>query len=94
MIRKWVDNLSNYLSKEVIQIAKRHMKIFSALPIIFVVQPLSQVQIFETPWSAACQVPLSFTISNGSDSCPLSWGHCLNVSSPAAFSFSLKFSQH
>ena len=27
------------------------------------VQLLSHVQLFETPWTAACQTPLSFTIS-------------------------------
>ena len=29
------------------------------------VQLLSHVQLFETPWTAACQTPLSFTISQG-----------------------------
>ena len=30
---------------------------------ILVVQSLSHIQLFETPWTAACQVSLSFTIS-------------------------------
>ena len=30
---------------------------------VVVVQPLSCVQLFVTPWTAACQAPLSFTIS-------------------------------
>ena len=30
---------------------------------VFVVQQLSQVRLFETPWTAACQASLSFTIS-------------------------------
>ena len=29
----------------------------------FVVQPLSHVQLFATPWTAVCQASLSFTIS-------------------------------
>ena len=38
------------------------------------VQSLSHVWLFVTPWSAARQASLSFTISqNCSDSCPLSW---------------------
>ena len=28
-----------------------------------VVQPLSHVRLFATPWTAACQAPLSFTLS-------------------------------
>ena len=31
--------------------------------IVVVVQSLSHVRLFETPWTAACQAPLSFTIS-------------------------------
>ena len=30
---------------------------------IVAVQPLSQVQLFATPWTAACQASLSFTVS-------------------------------
>ena len=30
---------------------------------IVVIQSLSRVQLFETPWTAACQAPLYFTIS-------------------------------
>ena len=30
---------------------------------IVIVQSLSRVQLFVTPWTAACQLPLSFTIS-------------------------------
>ena len=33
------------------------------MPSGFVVQLLSQVQLFATPWTAACQASLSFTIS-------------------------------
>ena len=34
-----------------------------AKPVAVVVQPLSQVQLFATPWTAACQAFLSFSIS-------------------------------
>ena len=30
---------------------------------VVIVQSLSHFQLFETPWTAACQAPLSFTIS-------------------------------
>ena len=42
-----------------------------------VVQSLSRVQLFVTPWTAACQASLSFTVSQiCSNSCPLSqWCH-------------------
>ena len=33
--------------------------------LLFVVQQLSQVQLFATPWTAACLVSLSFTIAQG-----------------------------
>ena len=32
---------------------------------IIVVQSLSRVQLFATPWTAACQASLSFTVSHG-----------------------------
>ena len=35
----------------------------SSLYIVVVVQALSRVQLFATPWTAACQASLSFTIS-------------------------------
>ena len=31
--------------------------------IVVVVQSLSHIQLFVTPWTAACQAPLSFTSS-------------------------------
>ena len=41
---------------------------------VVVVQLLSHIQLFVTPWTAACQVPCP-SLSPGvcSDSCPLSW---------------------
>ena len=47
----------------------------ASLPTVgVVVQSLSCVQLFATPWTAARQVSLSFTISQSySNSCPLSW---------------------
>ena len=45
-----------------------------AKPVAVVVQPLSWVQLFATPWTAACQASLSFSISQSLlNSCPLSW---------------------
>ena len=38
-------------------------KIYSFLLFIFVVQSFSHVQFFVTPWTAACQASLSFTVS-------------------------------
>ena len=56
---------------------------------------LSQVQLFVNPWIAACQSPLSSTISRiCSNSCPFSWWCYLTVSSSAAPFFCLQFSQH
>ena len=43
--------------------AQRHMKRCSTLVNIGVVQLLSHVQLFVTPWTTACQASLSFTIS-------------------------------
>ena len=43
------------------------------------------------PWTAACQAPLSFTISRVcSNSCPLSWWCYLTISSSAALFFCLQ----
>ena len=43
---------------------------------LFVVQLLSHVQLFVTPWIAARQASLSFTISQSVNSCPLNqWCH-------------------
>ena len=54
----------------------------------FVVQPLSCVWVFVTPWTAACQTSLFFTISGScSNSCPLSqWCHPMISSSLIPFS--------
>ena len=55
--------------------------------IVVVVQSLSAVWFFATPWTAACQVFLSFTISQiFSNSTPLSqWCHPTILSSVARF---------
>ena len=58
-----------------------------------VVQPLSCVQLFATPWTAAHQASLSFTISPRlcSNSCPLSqWRHPTISSSVVPFSSCLQ----
>ena len=41
----------------------------------FVVQLLSCVQFFATPWTAACQALLSFTISQSCSSALIRWRH-------------------
>ena len=47
------------------------------------------VSDFATPWTAACQAPLSSLSPRVcTNSCPLSWWYCLTISSsPAPFSF-------
>jgi len=59
----------------------------------FVVQLLSHIWLFSTPWTAACQTSLSFTISGSlSNSCPLSWWcHPTVSSSVVPFSSCLQF---
>ena len=59
---------------------------------IVIVQSLSRVQLFATPWTAACRVPLSFTISQSllklrsiESRMP---SHPLSPPSPLAFSLS------
>ena len=56
--------------------------------VVIVIQAFSNVQLFATQWTAACQAFLSFTISWGfSNSCPLSqWCHPTISSSVALFS--------
>ena len=60
---------------------------------LVVVQSLSHVWLSETPWTAACQASLSFTISRSllGDSYPLSrWCYLTISSSTALFSFCLQ----
>ena len=61
--KKWAEDLNRHFSKEDIHMDNRHMKIWSILLIIVVVQSLSHVQFFATPWTAAHQAPLFSTIS-------------------------------
>ena len=54
--------------------------------IFVVVQSLSLIWLFVTPWTVECQAPLSFTISwICSNSCPLSLWCYLAISSSAPF---------
>ena len=64
--------------------------------ILVAVQLLSCVQLFATPWTAALQTSLSYTISRVcSDSCSLSQWCYLTILSPTTlFSFCLHLSQH
>ena len=48
---------------------------------IAVVQPLARVRLFATPWTAAHQASLFFTISQSCwNSCPLSWWYHPTIS--------------
>ena len=72
-----------------------NMTIYEHWNLIYIfVQSLSHVWLFATPWTAACQASLSFTISRVfSDSCPLSrWCHPTTSSSVSPFSCSQSFS--
>ena len=75
---------------------KAHIKLHYVVtvpPGSVVVQSLSRVGLFETPWTAACQASLSFTISWSllGDSYPLSqWCYLTISSSTALFSFCLQ----
>ena len=42
---------------------EKQLKSYTVPIAVVAVQSLSHVQLFVTPWTAACQVPLSFTIS-------------------------------
>ena len=67
--------------------------IVTVLPhIVIVVQSLSCIWLFVTPWPATCQAsPPSLSPRVCSDSCPLSWLCYLTISSSAAlFSFCLQ----
>ena len=60
--------------------------------LVVVFQLLSHIWLFTTPWTAACQASLSFTVSwSLLKSCPLSWWCYLTIpSSVAPFSFWLQ----
>ena len=74
-----------------IQWRSRRATIFRAHYVIVIVQLLSHVWLFVTPWTAALQRPLDSTISQNllkslricSNLCPLSWWYCLTISSSA-----------
>ena len=81
---------SPYLGRIVITMKKRAM--YYKCIFIFVVQSLSHVWLFATPWTVACQAPLSSTVSW----CLLKfmsiefWCYLTISSSAAPFSFSLQ----
>ena len=50
--------------------------------VVVIVQSLSHVQLFATPWTAACQASLYITISRSLlNSCPMSWWRHPTISS-------------
>ena len=70
-----------------------HLLSFSVLQIMVcvVVQSLSCVQLFATPWTAALQTFLSFTLSQSLvNSCSLSWWCYPTISSASLFSVCLQ----
>ena len=82
-----------------IQWRSRRATLFCAHYVIVIVQLLSHVWLFVTPWTAGLQPPLDSTISQHllkslricSNICPLSWWYCLTISSSAtSFSFCLQ----
>ena len=68
----------------------REVVIFILIFMFVVVQSLSCVQLFVTPWTVACQAPLYIHVC--SNSCTLSWWYYLTISSsepPSPFAFNL-----
>ena len=67
----WELQRNSYICKDGIRGVQQRTPLLA----IVVVQLLSHVWLFLTPWTAARQASLSFTISQRvcSDSCPLSW---------------------
>ena len=58
---------------------------------VVIIQWLSHVRLFGTPWTAACQASPSFTISwSLKNSCPLSWWCFPTITSVAPFSSCLQ----
>ena len=64
LVKKGQSTLNRYFSKD-LQMANKHMKRCSTSLVIQFssVQSLSRVQLFATPWTAACQAFLSITNS-------------------------------
>ena len=64
LVKKGQSTLNRYFSKD-LQMANKHMKRCSTSLVIQFssVQSLSRVQLFATPWTAACQASLPITNS-------------------------------
>ena len=61
--------------------------------VVALVQLLSHVQLFATPWAAACQAPLCSTANSPgvcSNSCPLHLWCCLTIYLTLCYSFLLR----
>ena len=65
-----VENRVSYITMPIFMSNINHLRnrfivflIFKPFTLVVVIQPLSQAQLFVTPWTAACQATLSFTIS-------------------------------
>ena len=88
--RTWRWWVVSWVDTQTIYVIKLYRKNTQTNKII--VQLLSHVPIFATPWTTACQAPQFFTISQSFlDSCPLSWWFYLTISSSATpFSFCLQ----
>ena len=88
--RTWRWWVVSWVDTQTIYVIKLYRKNTQTNKII--VQLLSHVPIFATPWTTARQAPQFFTISQSFlDSCPLSWWFYLTISSSATpFSFCLQ----
>ena len=81
----WVFSL---LSLILYHIYKKLWRVCDFILLAIIVQSLSCVWLFATPWTSACRGSLSFTISQSySNSCPLGWWRYVPISSSVLFSF-------
>ena len=65
---EYLPSLPSFLSYHLKTIHQNSLHTYN----IVAIQLLSHVQLFVTPWTSACQTPLSFIISQRLLKCPLS----------------------